>query len=131
MASIFTKILDGDIPGTFVYEDDRCAAFMDITPMTDGHVLVIPREEIDHWLDMPEELTSHLMAVAQKIGKAQKKTFSCERVGVMIQGFEVAHVHIHVWPTNSIDDFRLDNKHGSTEAEDIAEAAEKIKAALA
>ena len=131
MASIFTKILDGDIPGTFGYEDDRCAAFMDITPMTDGHVLVIPREEIDHWLDMPEELTSHLMAVAQKIGKAQKKAFSCERVGVMIQGFEVPHVHIHVWPTNSIDDFRLDNKHGSTEAEDIAAAAEKVKAALA
>ena len=131
MASIFTKILDGDIPGTFVYEDDRCAAFMDITPMTDGHVLVIPREEIDHWLDMPEELTSHLMAVAQKLGKAQKKAFSSDRVGVMIQGFDVPHVHIHVWPTNSIDDFRLDNKHGSTEAEDIAEAAEKIKAALA
>ena len=89
MASIFTKILDGDIPGTFVYEDDRCAAFMDISPLTDGHVLVIPREEIDHWLDMPEDLTAHLMAVAQKIGKAQKKAFSCERIGVLIQGYEV------------------------------------------
>ena len=129
MASIFTKILDGDIPGTFVYEDDRCAAFMDITPMTDGHVLVIPREEIDHWLDMPEELTSHLMAVAQKIGKAQKKAFSCERVGVMIQGFEVPHVHIHVFPTNQISDFDLANKHDTT-AEAREEAASKIKEAL-
>lgn len=131
MATIFSKIIDREIPGAFVYEDDRCSVFMDITPMTDGHVLVVPREEIDHWLDMPEDLTAHLITVAQKVGKAQKKAFGCERVGVMIQGFEVPHVHIHVWPTNSLDDFRLDNKHGSTETADIQANAEKIKAELA
>lgn len=129
MATLFTKIIDGEIPATFVYEDDRCVAFMDIQPLTDGHLLVVPREEVDHWLDLDDDLVSHLFTVAKKLGQAQKKAFGCERVGLIVQGFEVPHVHIHVFPTNQISDFDLANKHDTT-AEAREEAASKIKEAL-
>ncbi|WP_101650441.1 HIT family protein [Brevibacterium ihuae] len=130
MATIFTKIMDGEIPGAFVHQDERCAAFLDVAPMTDGHVLVVPREEIDHWIDMPEDLTAHLMSVAQRIGAAQKAAYGCERIGVMIQGYEVPHVHIHVWPTNAIKDFDPANKGPMAEPESLKANAEKIIAAL-
>ncbi|QCP05666.1 HIT family protein [Brevibacterium sp. CS2] len=130
MASIFTKIMAGEIPGAFVYEDEKCAAFLDVAPMTDGHVLVVPREEIDHWIDLPEDLAAHLFAVAQKIGVAQRTAFGCERIGVMIQGYEVPHVHIHVWPTNAIKDFDPANKGPMAEPEVLKANAEKIIAAL-
>ena len=130
MATIFSKIIDGEIPGTFVYTDDTCVAFMDVQPLTRGHVLVVPRAEVDHWLDLDDELSAHLFAVAKKIGKAQKAAFDCQRVGVVIQGFEVPHVHIHVFPANQISDFELANKDKNSTAEDRQAAADQIIAAL-
>lgn len=129
MATLFTKIINGDIPATFVYEDDLCVAFMDIQPLTTGHLLVVPREEVDHWVDLSDELSAHLFAVAKKIGRAQKQAFGCERVGVVIQGYEVPHVHIHLFPTNQLQDFDPRNKREST-AEEREEAAAKIRAEL-
>ena len=99
MTTIFTRIIDGEIPGTFVWRDDRCVAFMSINPMARGHALVVPIEEVDHWVDAPADLTAHLFEVTRMIGVAQRAAFDCERVGVIIAGYEVPHMHIHVIPT--------------------------------
>lgn len=130
MASLFTRIIEGEIPGVFVYEDDLCVAFLDVQPMTEGHVLVVPREEVSHWVDLDESLSAHLFAVAQKVGKAQTQAFDCERIGLMVQGYEVPHVHIHVWPTNSLADFDASSRAGFTDAEVLEQAAAKLRPLL-
>ncbi|GAA4283854.1 HIT family protein [Brevibacterium daeguense] len=130
MASIFTKIINGEIPGAFVYQDDYCAAFLDVEPMTEGHVLVVPREEVSHWVDLTDELAAHLLSVAKRIGAAQMAAFDCQRIGLLIQGYEVPHVHIHVWPTNSVSDFNPANKGPMAEQETLAAVAEKLSARI-
>lgn len=100
MSSVFTKIIEGELPGRFVWADEQCVAFLSIQPLAQGHVLVVPRREVDAWIDLPEELATHLMTVSRAIGRAVDAAFSPKRVGLMIQGFEVAHTHLHVWPTN-------------------------------
>ncbi len=130
MASLFTKIIENEIPGVFVYEDEHCVAFLDVQPMTDGHVLVVPRQEIAHWIDLDEDLSAHLFAVAKRIGAAQSEAFDCEKVGLMIQGYEVPHVHIHVWPTTSLADFDASSRAGFTDAAVLEESAEKIRKLL-
>ncbi|GAA1843946.1 HIT family protein [Brevibacterium marinum] len=130
MATIFTKIINGEIPGTFVYQDDVCVAFLDVSPMTEGHAMVVPREEISHWIDADQELLDHLMAVSRVIGRAQQEAFDCERIGVMIQGYEVPHLHIHVWPTNSISDFDISDRAEMQSPEQLAGPAERIRRAL-
>ncbi|MEO7370116.1 MAG: HIT family protein, partial [Ilumatobacteraceae bacterium] len=82
MSTIFSRIIAGEIPGTFVYRDERCVAFMSINPLARGHALVVPVAEIDHWIDAPPDLVQHLFAVVHRIGLAQKQAFACERVGV-------------------------------------------------
>ena len=99
MSTIFTRIINGEIPGIFVHRDDLCVAFLDIRPLAHGHVLVVPIAEVDHWIDLPAGLSSHLFAVAQRIGIAQQRAFACERVGLIIAGYEVPHTHLHVIPT--------------------------------
>lgn len=96
MPTIFTRIINREIPGRFVYEDDRCVAFLTIEPMYAGHTLVVPREEYDHWIDLPEDLNAHLWTIAQRVGKAIQAEFSPARVGVLVVGEEVPHVHVHV-----------------------------------
>ncbi|RBP64164.1 histidine triad (HIT) family protein [Brevibacterium sanguinis] len=130
MPTLFTKIITGEIPGTFVHEDDRCVAFLDVSPLTEGHVMVVPREEISHWIDADQDLIDHLMAVAKRIGRAQQAAFDCERIGVLIQGYEIPHLHIHVWPTNSIADFDLSDRSPMLDADALAGPAEKIRRAL-
>ncbi|QPR40404.1 HIT family protein [Brevibacterium casei] len=131
MATIFTKIINGEIPGTFVYEDDECVAFLDVSPLTDGHTMVVPRAEISQWTDLDEGLLDHLMNVARRIGRAQKEAFDCERIGLMIVGYEVPHVHIHVWPTTSMADFDISDRAPMQDADTLAGPAEKIRQALA
>lgn len=130
MATIFTKIIDGEIPGTFVYEDEQCVAFLDVSPLTAGHTMVVPRAEISEWTDLDEELLDHLMNVAHRIGRAQKEAFDCERIGLMIVGYEVPHVHIHVWPTTSMADFDISDRVPMHDAATLAGPAEKIRQAL-
>ncbi len=96
MPTIFTRIINREIPGRFVYEDDRCVAFLTIEPMYAGHTLVVPREEYDHWIDLPEDLNAHLWTIAQRVGKAIQAEFAPARVGVLVVGEEVPHVHVHV-----------------------------------
>ena len=109
MSTLFTKIINGEIPGRFVWSDAQCVGFLSIGPLSDGHTLVVPRAEINEFTDAPDELVSHLTLVATKIGRAQKRVFNSARAGLMIAGFEVPHLHVHVWPTNSLADFDLAN----------------------
>jgi histidine triad (HIT) family protein len=129
MASVFTLIMEGKIPGHFVWQDEIAVAILTIQPIRAGHVLVIPRMEVDQWTDLPEEVMAHLTKVSQKIAKAIKMTFPCERVGVMIAGLEVPHTHIHLVPMDSMADLSFANaKNESSDA--LAQVALAIKGAL-
>lgn len=130
MPTIFTRIIDGEIPGTFVWRDDLCVAFLSINPLRSGHVLVVPREEIDHWIDCPPELRDHLMEVASTIGKALDKVHDPEKVGLMIAGLEVPHLHLHVVPIDSVHDLDFANAASSVEREDLESEAGAIRQAL-
>ena len=131
MATIFTKIIEGEIPATFVWKDERCVAFMSINPLRRGHTLVVPREEIDHWIDCPAELRDHLFAVSQTIGRAIQEAFSPTRVGLMIAGLEVPHLHIHVVPIDGVHDLDFANAAAHVEREELEAAAVAIRDALA
>lgn len=129
MASVFTKIINREIPGYFVWEDELCVAIMTIQPVRDGHVLVIPKQEIDHWDNLPDELHAHLMIVCKKIAKALKATFPSRRIGLLVAGFEVPHAHIHLMPIDTMHDFDL-SKSGFAESETLKSNAGKIRKAL-
>ena len=130
MSTIFTRIIAGEIPGTFVWRDEHCVAFMSINPLARGHVLVVPIEEIDHWVDAPAELASHLFRVSHAIGLAQRAAFGCERVGVIVAGYEVPHTHVHVIPTNSMHELSFANAAASVERDELERAAEAIRGVL-
>lgn len=130
MATVFTRIIEGEIPGTFVWKDELCVAFMSINPLRSGHTLVVPREEIDHWLDCPDPLRDHLFAVAQTIGRAIQEGFSPSRVGLMIAGLEVPHLHIHVVPIDGVRDLDFANASATVDPEQLEDAAEAIRGAL-
>jgi len=130
MATVFTRIIDGELPGRFVWRDDRCVAFLSINPLNPGHTLVVPRQEVDHWLDLDDALAAHLTAVARRIGEAQMQAFSPKRVGLMIAGLEVPHVHLHVVPVNGLHDLDFARAEKAPDPKGLDAAAEKIRAAL-
>jgi histidine triad (HIT) family protein len=130
MASVFTMIINRELPGRFVYEDDDVVAFLTIEPMTQGHTLVVPRKELDNWQDVDPAAFNHVMAVAQRIGKAVCKAFDTERSGVIIAGLEVPHLHVHVFPARNLADFGFANVDRSPSPESLDEAQAKIKVAL-
>ena len=130
MPSIFTRIIDGDIPGRFVWRDDRAVAFLSIEPMRPGHVLVVPRTEVDHWIDLEPVLAAHLFTVAQQIGRAQQAEWNPRRVGVLIVGDEVPHVHIHVVPINAPGELSFANVDRSPSPDALDDAAERIRVRL-
>jgi histidine triad (HIT) family protein len=130
MPSIFSRIIAGEIPGKFVWRDDRVVGFLSIEPMQPGHTLVVPREEVDHWIDLEPDLASHLFAVAQQVGRAQKAEWNPRRIGVLIVGDEVPHVHIHVVPINSPDQLSFANVDRSPAPEAMEDAAERIRSRL-
>ena len=126
MATLFTKIFNGDIPAKFVHRDELCVVFMSINPIATGHTLVVPIVEIDQWTDLSQSLSQHLFAIAAKVGNAQKRAFGCERAGLIIAGFEVDHCHLHVIPTNSISDLSFANAASHVEGNELQEAANSI-----
>ena len=130
MASVFTRIIAGELPGTFVYTDDVCVAFMTINPISRGHLLVVPRTEIDQWTDLPDEVSQHCFGVAKRIANAQKSVLHCDRVALIIAGFEVPHCHLHVIPATTIADVSFDNAASSVDFDDLAAVAASISAAL-
>src|ERR1700721_1516996 len=109
MATVFTRIISGELPGRFVYEDDDIVAFLTIAPMTQGHTLVVPRAEVDQWQDIDAAAFGRVMEVSQLIGKAVVKAFGAERAGVIIAGLEVPHLHVHVFPASNLTDFGFAN----------------------
>jgi diadenosine tetraphosphate (Ap4A) HIT family hydrolase len=131
MATVFTKIINGEIPGRFVYEDDDVVAFLTIAPMTQGHTLVVPRAEIDQWQDVDAPEFNRVMAVSQLIGKAVCQAFDVERAGVIIAGLEVPHLHVHVFPARNLSDFGFANVDHNPSPKSLDEAQAKIKEALA
>ncbi len=131
MATIFTRIINGEIPGTFVHRDDHCVVFLSVNPLALGHALVVPIAEIDHWIDLPADLAAHLFAVAQRVGKAQQAALQCERVGLIIAGYEVPHAHIHVVPTSHIGQFDFATAATNVDRAEMEAAVAAIRGALA
>jgi histidine triad (HIT) family protein len=130
MPTLFTRIIEGEIPGTFVWKDDRCVAFLSINPLRQGHTLVVPRMEVDHWIDCPPELSDHLFAVARDIGNALQRAFRPTRIGLMIAGLEVPHLHIHLVPIDGVHDLDFANAARSVEVGELEEAASAIRSEL-
>jgi histidine triad (HIT) family protein len=130
LSTIFTKIIDGEIPGTFVWRDELCVAFMSINPLAPGHVLVVPIEEIDHWVDASSDLAAHLMDVAHTIGRAQQQAFDCERIGLIVAGYEVPHTHVHVIPTTDMSQFSFANAALTVDPEQLEQSASAIREEL-
>ena len=130
MATVFTKIINKELPGRFVYEDDVCVAFLTIEPLSPGHTLVVPRREIDHWLDLEPDLLNHLMHVAQRVGQAIEQVYAPAKAGMMLAGREVPHVHIHVTAINEVHDLDFARADRSPEPSDLDEAARLLAAAL-
>ena len=132
MATVFTKIINGEIPGRFVYRDEKVVAFLTIEPAAYGHTLVVPIEEVDRWTDMDPATWAHCNEVAQLVGKAIVDTFDAPRAGYLIAGFEVPHAHIHVFPASDMSGFSLQNvmRMDETDPEKMGDSAAKIRAAL-
>ncbi len=130
MASIFSKIIDGDIPSRMLWEDDVCVSFLDVRPLAAGHALVVPRQETDLWTDLGAKTAGHLTEVAHTIGRAQMSVFSPARIGLMIAGFEVPHTHLHVVPMNSMAQLDFTNANPNPDQDALNEHLEALRAAL-
>jgi histidine triad (HIT) family protein len=130
VATVFTRIIDGELPGTFVWRDDRCVSFLSINPLRPGHTLIVPRDEVDHWIDLEPDLARHLMTVAQTVARAQQQAFQPSRVGLIIAGMEVPHTHLHVIPIDSEADLQFANAAGSVPPDELEATAAALRAAL-
>ncbi len=130
MATLFTKIVRGEIPAHKIAEDERFLAFLDIRPLAKGHTLVIPREEVDYLFDLPDDLLTGIMPFARKVAKALEATVPCKRIGVAVVGLEVPHAHVHLIPINAIGDISFKNPPLEMSQDELAALAEAIRANL-
>ena len=126
MSSIFTKIINGEIPSYKVAESETCFAFLDINPLAKGHTLVVPKKEVDYIFDVEDELYSDLMLFAKKVGKAIEKVVPCERIGVTDIGLEVPHAHVHLIPINGISDMNFAKPKLALAKDELSELAKRI-----
>lgn len=131
MATVFTRIIEGELPGVFVHRDEHCVVFMSINPLARGHALVVPVREVDHWIDLPSGEVTHLFTVAHHIGQAQRAAFGCDRVGLIIAGYEVPHAHIHLVPTTSMSQLDFANAARSVDPDELEQAAQAIRDQIA
>lgn len=130
MASLFTKIINREIPGHIVAEDDRYIAFLDINPLVMGHTLAIPKKEVDYIFDLDDDTLIGLQLFCKKVAAAIRKSFPCERVGVAVIGLEVPHTHVHLVPLNSMDDLNFTRPKLKPSQEQLGAVAEKIRNAM-
>lgn len=130
MSSVFTKIVNGEIPSYKIYEDDRYYSFLDIHPLTKGHTLVIPKEETDYLFDLDDDLLGGMMVVAKKIARAIEKVIECKRVGVLVLGTEVPHAHIHLIPFQKETELCISNPKLKLTTDEFAEIAAQIRAQI-
>ncbi len=126
MSTLFTKILDGDLPGRFVHRDELCAAFLTIAPLNPGHTLVVPVAEVDHWDDLEPELAAHLFLVAQRVAKAIKIVYAPTRVALVIAGLEVPHSHLHVVGIDSEAELSFARARQDVPAEELDDAQARL-----
>ncbi len=127
MASIFSRIISREIPGYIVAEDDKYIAFLDINPLVHGHVLVVPKQEVDYVFDLDDELLGGLMVFAKKVAVAIKRSVPCKRIGVAVIGLEVPHTHVHLVPLNTMNDINFMQPKISPSKEELAAMQEKIR----
>ena len=130
MTTVFTKIIAGEIPGRFVWADDLAVAFGTIAPITDGHVLVVPRDEVVQLTEAPDDLLAHLMVVAKAIGSAQQEAWSAPRAALLVAGFEVPHLHLHVLPAWDEASLSFRNARTDVPAAELDAAASRLRDAL-
>ena len=130
MPSVFSKIISGDLPGHFVWKDELSVAFLSINPIASGHTLVIPKLEVDHWLDLPPEINAHLVQLAQIIGNAQMVAFRPLRVGMIIAGLEVPHTHLHVIPMEGMQDLDFSRATITADQSELSSNALLLRNAL-
>jgi histidine triad (HIT) family protein len=130
MPSVFTRVASGEAPGRIVHADDRCIALLAFTPLRPGHVLVVPREEIDHWLDLPPDLAAHVFATAATIGRAIRRAFPCEKVALVVAGIEVRHAHLHLVPVDRLADLDFGRQQRDPDPAMMDDAAERIRREL-
>jgi histidine triad (HIT) family protein len=130
MPTLFSRIIAGELPGRFVWSDPQCVAFLTINPITPGHTLVVPRAEIDHWIDVSPELAAHLIRVARDVGKGIQSAFAPRRVALIVAGFEVPHTHLHVIGARAMRDLDFANAERNPQPAALDAAAEKLRAAL-
>ena len=130
MATIFTRIINRELPGTFVWRDDTCVAFMSINPLQRGHTLVVPVAEVDHWIDLAPELSAHLFDVSRRIASAVSDAFQPVKVGMLIAGLEVPHTHIHLSPIFELHDLDFANAARTSDPDELEAAATLIRTAL-
>ncbi|MEQ9169278.1 MAG: HIT family protein [Fulvivirga sp.] len=130
MSSIFTKIINREIPGYIIAEDDNFICFLDINPLVLGHCLVVPKKEVDYIFDLEDSELQGLITFAKKVSKAVKAAVPCKRVGVAVIGLEVPHTHVHLVPLNIMDDINFSRPKLNPSANELADVAEKIRAAF-
>jgi histidine triad (HIT) family protein len=133
LATVFTRIIEGEVPARFLWRNPSCVAFLNITPLAPGHTLVVPLEEIAHWIDLGPGLAAQLMSVSQAIGKALQESFEPQKVGLAIAGLEIPHAHVHVWPIHGPMSFPVDTDEGDPPEPDwekLEEAADSIRRTL-
>ena len=130
MASIFTKIINGEIPAYKIAETENCIAFLDVFPLSKGHTLVVPKKEIDYIFDLDDNLLSELNIFSKKVAKAIEKVIKCKRIGTAGIGLEVPHAHLHLVPINSVEDINFSRPKLKLEAEEMNYIAEEIRKQL-
>jgi histidine triad (HIT) family protein len=130
VTSIFSRIIDGELPADFVWKDDQSVAFLSNRPLRPGHTLVVPRAATEHWLDLEPGLLAHLASTAQTIGKAQMSVFRPARIGLMLVGLEVPHVHLHVVPIRGPHDLDFDNQDPNPDPAMMKAAGESLREEL-
>jgi histidine triad (HIT) family protein len=129
MPTIFSRIVEGEIPAHKVLEDDQHLAFLDIQPLADGHTLVVPKKEVDYLFDLDPDAHTALWAFVQKVARGLKRATGCERVTVAVMGWEVPHAHVHLVPTNRLEDFPIPPRLERT-PDELAATAQRVRAAL-
>ena len=129
MATLFTRIINGELPGRFIYADELAVAFLTISPLTPGHTLVVSREEVDQWTDAGDPLLHHCLDIARRIGNAAKQAFDAPRAGLIIAGLEIPHLHVHVFPVWSLKDFDFSRARAASD-EELDQAAARLQAAM-
>ncbi len=130
MSTLFTKIIDGELPGRFVWSDDVAVGFLSINPLGPGHTLVVPRAEVDHWVDADAGLLAHLTEVAHAVGAAVQTVWQPPRVGLLVAGFEVPHLHMHVFPAWDMAAFDFANAAAGVDAAEQDAHRDTLRAAL-